>query len=215
MARSIFFSFHYDDVKTFRVNVVRNSNVIKRASFQNVFSDGSLWEKTKEKGTAKLKELIEASGLYQTSVTAVLIGAETYSRRWVRYEIIKSFERGNGLLAIHLNRIRGRDGYITTRGKNPFNYLGLEATENGNVHFYELVNRKWIPFADLPVINNRVSNTVYFKPRTNWDILIGKGRNKFRFYKFSELFNTYCWNDEDGANKFGEWIEDAHGGYTI
>src|SRR5690242_903818 len=104
MARNVFFSFAYLDVKNFKVNVVRNSWLLNNSD--ETFVDGSIWEKVKTKGDAYLKRLIE-TGLNKTSVTAILIGQETANRRWVNYEIIKSFERGNGILGIHINRIRG------------------------------------------------------------------------------------------------------------
>lgn len=215
MARKIYFSFHYEDVKSFRVNVVRNSNVIKSGNPGNVFSDGSLWEEAKSKTKKQLHNLIENVGLYDTSVTVVLIGSNTFERRFVRYEIIKSFELGKGLLGVHINRIRSKDGYIAAKGKNPFDYIGLTVEETGHIVFFELVNRRWIPFGELPAINNRKSNTVYFEGRTSMQKIFGTGRGKYKFYKFSELFATYCWVNDEGNNNFSDWIEDAHGGYTI
>lgn len=44
-----------------------------------------------------------------TSVTAVLIGSETYNRPWVRYEFFKSLQKGNKLIGIYINSIKGRD----------------------------------------------------------------------------------------------------------
>ena len=44
-----------------------------------------------------------------SSVTTVLAGAETWSRKWVRYELIKSFERGNGLMTLLDRRRQGFD----------------------------------------------------------------------------------------------------------
>ncbi|PQJ12630.1 hypothetical protein CJD36_002490 [Flavipsychrobacter stenotrophus] len=84
MARYTFFSFDYEDVKNFKVNVVRKSWLINHDT--DTFIDGSIWEKEKSKGAAVIKNLIN-EGLKQTSVTAVLIGDETASRRWVKYEI--------------------------------------------------------------------------------------------------------------------------------
>lgn len=57
MARYVFFSFAYDDVKNFKVNVVRNSWLINNSA--ETFVDGSIWEKSKTKGDAYLKRLIE------------------------------------------------------------------------------------------------------------------------------------------------------------
>lgn len=216
MTRSIYFSFHYEDVKSFRVNVVRNSNIIRGTGTGNIFSDGSLWEEAKRKGARDLKKLIEQTGLYNTSVTAVLIGPETFDRRWVKFELVKSFERGNGILGIHLNRIRGKDGYIVAKGKNPLDCLGLVASAEGHIYFYELENRKWYEYADLKFINNRKSNTAYFKEQTLWERLTNTGLEKFdTLYRFSDLFKTYCWINDEGNNNFSKWIEGAYSGVIL
>jgi hypothetical protein len=107
MARRVFFSFHYrDDI--FRVNVVRNSGVVLGTAAAG-FQDASLWEKTEKKGTAAVKRLIDR-GLEGTSVTCVLIGQNTAKRRFVAYEIQESVRKGNGLLGIHINSIKDKDG---------------------------------------------------------------------------------------------------------
>ncbi len=50
----------------------------------------------------------------------MLIGSQTYKRRFVKYEIEKSIQRRNGLLGIHINNIKGRDGKTKLLlGKNP------------------------------------------------------------------------------------------------
>lgn len=183
MPRYSFFSFCYEDVKNFKVNVVRKSWLLKNND--DTFIDGSIWEKEKSKGVTVIKNLIE-EGLKKTSVTTVLIGDETASRRWVKYEIIKSFERGNGILGIHINRIRGNDQSISVRGLNPLDRLAFQISEDGKKNrFYELVNRKWVVFSDLPEINNKKSNTLYFED--------GWFSNAFgKSFRFSDKFETYC-----------------------
>ena len=201
MARFVFFSFDYTDVGNFRVNVVRNSWLLKNK--QETFVDGSIWETAKGKGDAYLKDLIE-EGLNRTSVTAVLIGQGTANRRWVNYEIVKSFERGNGILGVHINRIRGKDGYIVSRGANPLDRLGLKVSEEGKkVNFYELKNGRWLEYADLPQINNKKSNTLYFED-SFWF-----GNDYGEFFTFSQKFETYCWDFDEGKNNFIDWVDDA------
>src|SRR5689334_4523649 len=136
MARSIFFSFHYKDVSSFRANVVRNSWLTMRDRSAK-FIDKSMWEEAERKGVTALKTLI-ADGLSGTSVSVVLIGTETYERRWVKYEIVKSFVKNKGILPVHINRIRStRDG-ITAKGPNPLDFLKLSVDEDcKKVSFYE------------------------------------------------------------------------------
>ena len=198
MSRFVFFSFAYDDVKNFKVNVVRNSWRLNNND--ETFIDGSMWETAKSKGEVHLKNLIQA-GLVKTSVTAILIGEDTI-RRWVNYEIVKSFERGNGILGIHINRIRGTTG-LTSRGLNPLDRLGFQVSDDGRkIRFYELLNRKWRVYTDLPEINNKKSNTLYFED--------GWFSNDFgEFFKFSEKFKTYCWINDKGHDDFTSWVEAA------
>jgi len=102
MARRVFFSFHYQDVIDFRANVVRNHKITKDDN--SGYFDASIWESAKKQGEVALKRLING-GLDNTSVTAVLVGSQTYARRWVHYEIMKSLERGNKLVGVHINGI--------------------------------------------------------------------------------------------------------------
>jgi hypothetical protein len=116
VARRTFFSFHYErDV--WRSAVVRKSAALK-VNVAAEFIDASLWEESKLKGDYALRKLIN-DGLYGTTVTAVLIGAETYQRRWVKYEISQSLARGNGLFGIYIHNIRDRYGNRSVRGLNP------------------------------------------------------------------------------------------------
>lgn len=130
MARRVFFSFHYEDVATFRANVVRQHWRLKPEKAEAGFFDASMWEKVKKEGDLALKRLIN-SGLENTSVTSVLIGTETYKRRWVRYEIIKSYDRGNGLVGVHINSVRDKNQKTFLKGNNPFDYLGLVVSNDG------------------------------------------------------------------------------------
>jgi len=116
MARRAFFSFHYErDI--WRTNVVRNSGVVEGSAAAG-FHDASLWEEAKEKSDAEVKKLID-KGLLGTSVTIVLIGAETSTRKFVDYEIEQSIARGNGLLGIKISGIRDKDGKTDAQGAVP------------------------------------------------------------------------------------------------
>jgi MTH538 TIR-like domain (DUF1863) len=116
MARRVFFSFHYDR-DLWRVNVIRNSAMVEGVSAAG-FQDRSLWEETKKRGDDAVRRLID-SGLAGTSVTVVLIGAETANRRYVSYEIEKSGARGNGLLGVRINNIKDMDGRTDPLGAVP------------------------------------------------------------------------------------------------
>lgn len=200
MARYVFFSFAYADVANFKVNVVRNNWRLKNTD--ESFVDGSIWEKSKSQGESVLKNLIDI-GLNKTSVTVVLIGQEAANRRWINYEIVKSFERGNGLMGIYINRIRGKSG-LTARGLNPLDRLAFKISDDGKkVKFFELSDYKWKPFKDLSEINNKRSNTIFFE-NSFWN-----GNSFGKFFKFSDFFLTKCWDYDNGNERFSSWIEKA------
>lgn len=116
MARKVFFSFHYDR-DSWRVSQVRNCNVVSGYD-KNPFLDRAKWETVKRSGDAAIKRWIDEQ-LKGTSVTVVLVGRETASRRWVKYEIAKSIERGKGLLGIDISKIRNQAGETDETGTNP------------------------------------------------------------------------------------------------
>jgi hypothetical protein len=134
MVRRVFFSFHYErDI--WRANVVRNSWVTKDREAAG-FWDASLWEAAKKKGEDAIRKMIE-DGLKNTSVTAVLIGKETSSRKWVRYEVQRSREEGKGLLGVYIHGIGDKDGHTDDKGDALFGEIGTGA--NGKpVYFWQL-----------------------------------------------------------------------------
>jgi hypothetical protein len=119
MARRVFFSFKYEDVS--RAMVVRNSWVTQDKGAAG-FIDSADFEKLKRAGDRAIQEWIDDQ-LDGTSVTVVLVGADTCNSRWVKYEIEKSEEIGNGLLGIDISKIRDFDGKTAERcGKIPDGY---------------------------------------------------------------------------------------------
>jgi MTH538 TIR-like domain (DUF1863) len=119
MARRVFFSFKYEDVS--RAMVVRNSWVTQGKEAAG-FIDAAEFEKLKKKGDSAIKAWIDDQ-LTGTSVTAVLVGAETCSSRWVKYEIDKSKALGHGLLGIDVSKIKDLSGNSSERcGQIPAGY---------------------------------------------------------------------------------------------
>lgn len=109
MARKVFFSFKYDDVH--RAMNVRNSNVIG-SDLKSGFIDKAEFEKVERAGDDAIKAWID-NQLSGTSVTVVLIGANTDKSKWVKYEIAQSIARGNGLLTIDISKISDMHGNTT------------------------------------------------------------------------------------------------------
>ena len=130
MAKRVFFSFHYQDVVDFRANVVRQHWLLKPDREAAGFFDSSIWGNAKLAGDVGIKRIIN-DGLAGTSVTCVLVGSDTYSRRWVRYEIMKSFRKGTVMLSVHINPIRDRNQVTKPKGMNPLQCLGVTFSESG------------------------------------------------------------------------------------
>lgn len=114
--RKVFFSFHYGR-DAWRVSQVRNSNVVG-AGFVNPYYDRAGWESVKARGDAAIKQWIDTQ-IRGTSVTVVLVGAQTSTRRWVRYEIQKTLELGHGLIGVDISKVRDQNGNTDSTGANP------------------------------------------------------------------------------------------------
>lgn len=119
MARKVFFSFKYEDVS--RAMVVRNSWVAQGKEAAG-FIDAADFEKVERQGEDAIRNWIDKQ-LNGTSVTVVLVGAKTCSSKWVKYEIKKSIEIGNGLLGIDISKIKNLQGNTSDRcGQIPTGY---------------------------------------------------------------------------------------------
>lgn len=122
MARRVFFSFHFErDI--FRVNQVRNCNVVAGVDRAG-FYDHSEYEEAKRKGDEEIKRLIR-DRIRGTSVTVVLIGAQTADRPFVQYEIQQSIVNRNGLLGIHIHHLRTPLSLSDFPGRRPFVPTGV------------------------------------------------------------------------------------------
>lgn len=194
MLRRVYFAFHYEDVADFRANVVRMSWVTKPDRETAGFYDASLWEKAKKMGDLGIKRLIN-TGLQNTSVTAILIGTETFSRRWVKYEIVKSFQTGNGLLGIFIHNIPDKFKRTAQKGPNPFDYLYFQIDNyHGIISIFEWNGQNWVSYKDIPKIpTNNISYSFYG---------ISKGQ-------FSKVFHIYDWVKDYGYSNLGHWVEKA------
>lgn len=115
MARRVFFSFPYAHV--WKVNQIRSMpNIIGTAAAG--FQDASLWEAAKKKGDAEIKRMID-NALKNTSVTVVCVAYGTKDRKYIKYEIDKSLECGNGLVAVQIHHLKDKDGLSHSPGAIP------------------------------------------------------------------------------------------------
>jgi hypothetical protein len=217
MARRVFFSFHYDDVT--RANIVRNCDVVTRKYEQRIrFYDRSLWESAKKHGPVAIKRMINGA-LEGSSVTCVLVGQQTWCRPWVRYEVLKSMARGNGILAVQVHDVGFASGgqppamplglggpsvfsrgygipqAPPSRGANPLSFLGyIIEPQRGTVRFYERVNSAW-----------KLSDHV--EPVGLGSLLWLSGHSNSG--RLDQLFPSYGWKADNGSQHFDKWVEAA------
>lgn len=197
MAKKVFFSFHYQDVIDFRANVVRNHDTVK--GNQAGYFDKSIWEDAKKTSSLALKRLINSS-LVGTSVTAVLIGSETYARKWVIYEIFRSIYKGNKIIGIHINRIKGKDGLTKSNGSNPFDYLGVYFNEDGSSFAFitrPTLKSDWLYWEEID--SCRFFKNQYFTSQY-------ASTNRGKCISLSAFITTYDWINDNGYENFKNWI---------
>lgn len=134
MARRAFFSFHYNN-DVWRANQVRNSWVTQGKETAG-FIDSAEFEKIKAKGDKTVEDWIDEQ-LKGTSVTVVLIGSETATRKYVKYELQESYKKGNGLLGVHIHKLKDNDRNTSSKGEITFGEIGKDS--NGeSVYFYQV-----------------------------------------------------------------------------
>ena len=64
-----------------------------------------MWRATRQPVMYKMLIYKIKKYVYQDVVTVILVGANTYRRKWVKYEIDQNIARGNGLLTIDISKI--------------------------------------------------------------------------------------------------------------
>ena len=122
MARHVFYSFHYKP-DVMRVAQVRN---IGRLEANRPVTDND-WEKITADGDTAIERWI-AQQMVGRSCTVVLVGENTANRKWINYEIVKSWNNGMGLVGINIHGLKNTDGHIANKGANPFDFIGYGNT---------------------------------------------------------------------------------------
>ncbi|TAU59864.1 hypothetical protein ELI45_31045 (plasmid) [Rhizobium ruizarguesonis] len=196
MARRTFFSFHYTP-DIWRAWIARNSWVIAPADQIDVgFFDSSVFEASKRENDDTLKTFLR-KGLENTSVTCVLTGTDTWKRRWVRYEIARSLIKGNGLLSVHINGVKDRDGGTSEKGPNPLDNMGVYKSGDA-IYLAEWHEGKWVKYTDY---------TLAIPERDLW-FAAPKGTG---VVQLSNHCMSYDYVQQNGHKNIGGWIETAAG----
>lgn len=115
--RRVFYSFHY------KPDVVRASQVRQIGAIEgNKSTSDNDWEKITSGGDKAIQEWIRDQ-INGRTCTVVLVGKDTANRKWINYEIVKSWDSGMGVVGIYIHGLKNFDGEVSTQGKNPFDYI--------------------------------------------------------------------------------------------
>jgi len=148
MARKAFYSFHYVP-DNWRASQVRNIGVIEG----NVSVTDHDWESITGGGDAAIQRWID-NQLSGKGCTIVLIGTNTAGRKWIDYEIKKSWDDRKGILGIHIHNLKDVNGNQSLKGSNPFTGFNIKG-----VNFANIVNTYDPPyFASTNVYNYIAEN---------------------------------------------------------
>ena len=139
MTRRVFFSFHFEH-DAWRAGIVRNSRITKEIAG---FTDAANWEKIASRGDDAIKRWIKDQ-LDGTSVTVVLIGAETSTRNYVKYELEQSWKKDNGILGIYIHKLKNQYGNTDTQGKNHFGSIFTSYTDDKKYFFQRFPTYYWL-----------------------------------------------------------------------
>ena len=119
MARRCFFGFHYKP-DSHRASQVRQIGSIEG----NRPATDNDWEKITAGGDTAIEKWI-ANQMYGKSCTVVLVGSGTANRKWINYEIMKSWNDGMGVVGIYIHGLKNLSSETATKGNNPFDYITL------------------------------------------------------------------------------------------
>jgi len=115
--RQVFYSFHYVP-DNWRVSQVRNIGQIE----DNKPVSDNTWEEVKKKGDKAIQDWIDDNLKYR-SCTVILVGENTAKRKWIDYEIEKSWNDGKGVVGIHIHNLKNSKGEQANKGANPFEHF--------------------------------------------------------------------------------------------
>ena len=132
--RQVFYSFYYKD-DVMRVQQIRNMGVIEG----NPPVSANQWEEVRKKGETAVKKWIDENMTYRSCVI-VLVGKETATRPYVKYEIQKAWESGKGLFGIYIHNLECPNNGKCNQGDNPFDQFTFR--QNGKVKTIKCYNPK-------------------------------------------------------------------------
>lgn len=189
--KRVYFCFHHQDLLDWRIQVIRNHWLSKEGHEDAGVFDEPTWDESSLSGQAAIKRLING-GLENTSITCVLIGTHTWHRRWVRYELIESIQRGNRVVGVHVNGIPDRTNRTKPPGRNPLEHLALSFPNDGaSVQVMQYMQGSWAPALDT-------SGWRLWKPAPE--------KRRGKSLQLSSMYPVYDWVRDNGLENLDRWL---------
>lgn len=151
--QKIFYSYHYAKDANVVGLLQKNDNLL-----YPIPTTEHDWDTIKKGGDSSIEKWFEEQTKY-TSCLVVLIGTETANRKWVSYEIKKSWSHKMGIVGIYIHTLKDTKGEQSEKGPNPFTNLNIKGLPlSGVIKTYEA------PFASreetCSYINNHIEDWV-------------------------------------------------------
>lgn len=151
MARRVFYSFHYKP-DNWRASQVRNIGVVEG---NTPVSDNN-WEAVKKGGDTAIQKWIDDQ-LNGRSCSIVLIGKDTAGRKWIKYEIEKTWNDGKGVLGIYIHNLKDSDGNQSSKGENPFDDFTMK---RDNKKLSNIVKAYYPPYSTSTNVYDYIKNNL-------------------------------------------------------
>ncbi len=145
----VFYSFHHG-LDRHRAERVRNIGVVDG----NCPTSDDEWEEITRCGDAAIRRWIDGQ-LAGRDCTVVLIGPGTAGRKWIDYEIQKSWQDGKGVLGVYIHNIESHWNGTLPRGDNPFRGL-----TTGNVALDSIVKCYDPPFITSSNVHHHIARNL-------------------------------------------------------
>lgn len=151
MAKSVFYSFHYEQ-DVHRIQLVRNINALEGQPVLNAQD----WESVRSGGDDAIERWIHDQMAYKKAVI-VLIGRHTASRPWVIYEIKKAWADKKPLLGIRVHGLSSL-GSVDSAGSDPF----AKAAGVGSVPIFDPTVSDWAGKINSKATYNDLSDNLEY-----------------------------------------------------
>lgn len=151
MARKVFYSLNYLP-DSFRTYEVRHLAAVEG----NHSASDDDWELIKSGGVKAVQNWIDAH-MEGRNCTIVLIGQDTAKRKWIDYEIRKSWVERKGVLGIHVHHLKDAKGVQTKKGANPFDHFTVEQDD---VKLSSIVKTYDPPFTNQKAVFEYISRNI-------------------------------------------------------